>query len=82
MIACASVAGPRRATTFFAAGRFAARFAGVFFAVVFLAAGIAYLPPAFGAEAFLSTGFPPVCPRKSRVGENSPSLCPTMFSVT
>src|ERR1039458_4937592 len=25
---------------------------------------------------------PPVCPLKMRVGANSPSLCPTMFSVT
>src|SRR5207248_5253308 len=31
-----------------------------------------------GFTAFLS----PVCPWKVRVGANSPSLCPTMFSVT
>ena len=24
----------------------------------------------------------PACPLKERVGENSPNLCPTMFSVT
>src|SRR5206468_4518 len=79
-IACASVAGAFRVAVFLATGRFDARLAGVFFAAFF--AGIAYLPPAFGADVFLSAGFPPVCPRKSRVGENSPSLCPTMFSVT
>ena len=35
-------------------------------------------PGAPGFTAFLS----PVCPWKVRVGANSPSLCPTMFSVT
>ena len=30
----------------------------------------------------MSVGFAPVWPRNSRVGANSPSLCPTMFSVT
>src|SRR5262249_29775716 len=39
-------------------------------------------PPAPGGPAFASAAFTPVCPRNSRVGENSPSLCPTMFSVT
>ena len=91
MMACASDAGRETATRFFAAGRrVPARFAGVrlvppravvFFAMLFLA-GIGYLPPAFGAGAFLSAGFAPVCPRNRRVGANSPSLCPTMFSVT
>src|SRR5687768_10587861 len=41
-------------------------------------------PPPAGAppptDAFLSTILP-LCPRNSRVGANSPSLCPTMFSV-
>ncbi len=36
-------------------------------------------PYPFNAEA-RSTSLPP-CPRKVRVGANSPSLCPTMFSV-
>ncbi len=38
--------------------------------------------PAAGVGAFLSTAFCPVCPRNRRVGANSPSLWPTMFSVT
>jgi hypothetical protein len=63
-------------------GDFAPVFALARFVVDFFAAGIAYLPPGFGADVFLSAGFAPVCPRKSRVGANSPSLCPTMFSVT
>src|SRR5690606_16760472 len=32
--------------------------------------------------AFLSATRRPLCPRNSRVGANSPSLWPTMFSVT
>ena len=76
----ARFADPRaRRAPFFATDRFADDFAADFAGL--LAAGIGYLPP-FGADVFLSTGFPPVCPRKSRVGANSPSLCPTMFSVT
>src|SRR3954470_11020766 len=56
---------------------------------------VAYLPPrgagaagavgvpAAGVGAFLSAALPAaVWPRKSRVGANSPSLWPTMFSVT
>ena len=34
------------------------------------------------AAGLLVPPCPPVCPRNSRVGENSPSLWPTMFSVT
>jgi hypothetical protein len=65
-----------------------------FFAVPFLPArflvAIAYFAPPRAAGtagaaatgvAFLSAAFAPVCPRNRRVGANSPSLCPTMFSV-
>src|SRR5690242_6265771 len=39
--------------------------------------------PAAGVGAFLSAALPAaVWPRNSRVGANSPSLWPTMFSVT
>src|ERR1700677_1200752 len=34
------------------------------------------------APASAALLLPPVCPLKVRVGANSPSLCPTMFSVT
>ena len=37
--------------------------------------------PAAGAEAAAFSLFV-VCPLNARVGANSPSLCPTMFSVT
>src|SRR6185437_2854806 len=46
-----------------------------------VAAGAAAVPAA-GVGAFLSTAFWPVWPRNKRVGANSPSLWPTMFSVT
>src|SRR6185503_15876747 len=36
----------------------------------------------YSGLAFLSATILPLCPRNSRVGANSPSLCPTMFSVT
>src|SRR6476620_4632021 len=36
----------------------------------------------YSGLAFLSATILPLWPRNSRVGANSPSLCPTMFSVT
>src|SRR6476659_7056930 len=36
----------------------------------------------YSGLAFLSATILPLCPRNSRVGANSPSLWPTMFSVT
>src|SRR6476659_2639425 len=36
----------------------------------------------YSGFAFLSATILPLCPRNSRVGANSPSLWPTMFSVT
>src|SRR5438874_2875643 len=39
------------------------------------------LPSAYFLFAIFSA-FVPGCPLKMRVGENSPSLCPTIFSVT
>src|SRR6478672_8039419 len=45
---------------------------------------MSYFPPFAPAEAgaaFLSAAFAPVWPRNRRVGANSPSLWPTMFSV-
>src|SRR5215213_438429 len=43
--------------------------------------GPGYLgPPPAAAAAALA--LPPLCPLNVRVGENSPSLCPTMSSVT
>jgi hypothetical protein len=60
-----------------------------FFAARFLVAMGYFAPPraagtagaAAAGVAFLSAAFAPVCPRNNRVGANSPSLCPTMFSV-
>src|SRR5208337_3309254 len=44
-----------------------------------------FVPPVIGggaaAAAALSAATLTPCPLKVRVGENSPSLCPTMFSV-
>ena len=34
------------------------------------------------AYYFLPLFFAPACPLNERVGENSPNLCPTIFSVT
>src|ERR1019366_5289778 len=91
---CGSAYTGLRAAAFFAvafravvvvAGSFAGSLAGA--AAAFLRIATSYLPPfcplAAGTPvAFLSTAFAPVWPRKRRVGENSPSLWPTMFSVT
>ena len=46
----------------------------------FAQAGVQDVDRAMAAAAAFSVLV--VCPLKSRVGANSPSLCPTMFSVT
>ena len=44
--------------------------------------GAAGAGPATLAVFSVFSAFVPECPLNIRVGENSPSLCPTMFSVT
>ena len=41
-----------------------------------------FLLLSFWTYYFLALSFEPAWPRKIRVGANSPSLCPTIFSVT